>query len=350
MPHRSLPRPLRSPSTEFRKLLGCSGLCPLHPPLLPGVPISSPPKPDLRNHPFRVLAFAFWFRTPNGLPNCSPNAPAFTSSDICTRHAPHLGHQFPLPILGKVLFLWQGLNPSALLPLLALRSPQPGARAHGVVRRGQQAMARLRMGGVHVRRPRVRPLFRPGAAAGVRPLGAHPASKLRTAARLRAAPRLRTQTGHAAVPPPGGNPAQLLVRAEERTTWPPMRRPRSGRGLGRPTRGRGRAGRPPHGDVRPGSRRVAMEAAFPSLRASGGRPLPFNFFLNGGRGRCRAVPAPCDSAAPAYSGPRFTFPCCPRPRGLACCLSGRCTPLAGHLSTQPPPQVCAFQARAVGRG
>lgn len=68
--------------------------------------------------------------------------------------------------------------------------------------------------------------------------------------------------------------------------------PRSGRGLGRPTRGRGRAGRPPHGDVRPGSRRVAMEAAFPSLRASGGRPLPFNFFLNGGRGRCRAVPAP----------------------------------------------------------
>lgn len=147
MPHRSLPRPLRSPSTAFRKLLGCSGLCPLHPPLLPGVPISSPPKPDLRNHPFRVLAFAFWFRTPNGLPNCSPNAPAFTSSDICPRHAPHLGHQFPLPILGKVLFLWQGLNPSALLPLLALRSPQPGARAHGVVRRGQQAMARLRMGG-----------------------------------------------------------------------------------------------------------------------------------------------------------------------------------------------------------
>lgn len=66
-----------------------------------------------------------------------------------------------------------------------------------------------------------------------------------------------------------------------------MRRPKSRRGLSLSTLGRGRAGRaghPPHSDVRPGSRRVAMEAAFPALRASGGRPLPFNFFLLGRRG------------------------------------------------------------------
>lgn len=63
-----------------------------------------------------------------------------------------------------------------------------------------------------------------------------------------------------------------------------MRRPKSRRGLSLSTLGRGRAGHPPPSDVRPGSRRVAMEAAFPSLRASGGRPLPFNFFLPGRRG------------------------------------------------------------------
>lgn len=58
----------------------------------------------------------------------------------------------------------------------------------------------------------------------------------------------------------------------------------SGRGLDRRT---GAIRGPSPRDVSLASRRVAMETAFPSLRASGGRPLPFNFFLNGGRGQCK---------------------------------------------------------------
>lgn len=62
-------------------------------------------------------------------------------------------------------------------------------------------------GSVHMLRPRVHPLFHPGVAAAV---------KLTAGGRgpNASAPHLRTQLGHAAVPPPGGNPALLLVRAE----------------------------------------------------------------------------------------------------------------------------------------
>ena len=71
-----------------------------------------------------------------------------------------------------------------------------------------------------------------------------------------------------------------------------MRRPKSRRGLSLSALGRGRAGHPPHSDVRPGSRRVAMEAAFPSLRASGGRPPPIQLFPPWEEGLVGAGPSP----------------------------------------------------------
>lgn len=81
------------------------------------------PKPDLRNHSCRVFAVAFCFRSPKLTFRCFPNAPGFTFSDICARRAPNMGHHFPLPVVGKLLFFWQSLSPTALLPLPALRSP-----------------------------------------------------------------------------------------------------------------------------------------------------------------------------------------------------------------------------------
>ena len=81
------------------------------------------PKPDLRNHSCWVLAVAFCFRSPKLTFRCFQNAPAFTSSDICARRAPNKGHHFPFPVVGKLLFFWQSLSPTALLPLPALRSP-----------------------------------------------------------------------------------------------------------------------------------------------------------------------------------------------------------------------------------
>lgn len=100
--------------------------------------------------------------------------------------------------------------------------------------------------------------------------------------------RPRAAPAHSAWPrrsPASGEQSRAAIGASRPAMrWPPMRRPKSRRGLSLSMLGRGRAGHQPHSDVRPGSRRVAMEAAFPSLRASGGRPLPFNFFLPGRRG------------------------------------------------------------------
>lgn len=190
-------------------------------------------------------------------------------------------------------------------------------------------------------RPRVHPLSHPGIAAA-----------LKLTARGRgpnaSAPRLRTQRGHAAVPPPGGNPALLLVHTEVPTGVP------GGRGLGLLTRGRGRSGSPPRGDVRPVSRHVALETAFPSLWVSGGRLLPFSFFLFGGGRFLRSL-------QPVLSGPQFTFQCLRFPCGLDCFPSSCCIlsqPFTPTLTPsrcvrcgqQPPTQVCPphiYPGRAV---
>lgn len=102
--------------------------------------------------------------------------------------------------------------------------------------------------------------------------------------------------------------SRLLVRPEERKAVPPMKPPR-GRAEPGPRRRRGRTGSPPRGDVGSLSRRAALATAFPSRRVSGGRPLPFSFFLNGvlgGGGRKRrADPAPVRFRQPLLSEPRF---------------------------------------------
>lgn len=103
-----------------------------------------------------------------------------------------------------------------------------------------------------------------------------------------------------------------------------------GRGPHLPTRGRGRAERPPRGDVRLSSPRVTLETAFPSLRVSGGCPLPFIVFFNGGRGRCRADPAPSDPGSPCPLCVSVYLFVTPRrlqlPGSLGCHPSGRYSP------------------------
>lgn len=99
--------------------------------------------------------------------------------------------------------------------------------------------------------------------------------------------------------------SSLLVRPEERKAVPPMKPPR-GRAEPGPRCRRGRTGSPPRGDVGSLSRRAALATAFPSRRVSGGRPLPFSFFLNGVLG-----------GAEVSEGP--TPPLCDF--GSLCCLS-----------------------------
>lgn len=143
------------------------------------------------------------------------------------------------------------------VPLPALSHPQ--GSAHRVVGSVQQAMGRHKKV-VHETAPlRGSTCSAPGyAPSSVRetpspsdPLTRLPPPSCGLAAGVggglhASAPRLRTQRGHAGVPPPGGNLARPLVRTEpteERTTWPPMRRPSVG---GAWTEGRGRSGGPPH--------------------------------------------------------------------------------------------------------
>lgn len=119
----------------------------------------------------------------------------------------------------------------------------------------------------------------------------------RTCGQKEGAARPRAALAHCAEPPPpprGPPPAGQLraaIGARPRVTLPTANEvsPRWA-GPGPETRGRGRAGRPPRGDVRPELRRVALETAFPSLRVSGGRPLPFNFFSMGEGVRDRPRP------------------------------------------------------------
>lgn len=139
-----------------------------------------------------------------------------------------------------------------------------------------------------MRRPQVRPLLGPGLAEAVRPrlrLSPPNLQKLGEHERAAALPRSRLRSSsQAKVPPPSGHPALLLALPDNRTVRPLMRLnlERMGVWASRQAR-RGRLGRPSCGDVRLLSRWVALETAFPSLRVSGDRPLPFSLFLNGGK-------------------------------------------------------------------
>lgn len=145
--------------------------------------------------------------------------------------------------------------------------------------------------------PPATPPLPSGRCRAVRPSARLPPPNLQTRDRREGAARLRAAPAHSAAPaqPRPRRPGRAVIGARAGATGAATSEaPPAGRGLGPPTRGRGRAGRPPHGDVRPVSRRVAVETAIPFLRVSGGHPLPFSFFLNGRRGRRRADTAPCD--------------------------------------------------------
>lgn len=198
--------------------------------------------------------------------------------------------------------------------------PESGGRVTES-RRGQQTMPDVQ-GGVRENAPvrgstcgalRDAPSSVP-AQPSRQPLGAPPAPKFADARPQgggRTPPRRACALARpGAVPPPGVNATRSLARAEERRTRPPLRRPPRWAGPAPPDAGWGRAGRPPPGDVRPVSRRVAVETAIPFLRVSGGHPLPFSFFLNGRRGRRRADSAPCGLRRP-----------CPRRASVYLCFT-----------------------------
>lgn len=108
------------------------------------------------------------------------------------------------------------------------------------------------------------------------------------------------------------------------------------------TRGRGRAGSPPRGDVRPVSRHVALETAFPSLWVSGGRLLPFSFFLLGGGGGAGPAPPLAVPATPLSLGLSLAF------RASHSCVVWAAAPPSAapclrhaSLPSSPPAGVCA---------
>lgn len=157
---------------------------------------------------------------------------------------------------------------------------------------------------------------RPGPASAVKPRLRLPPPSLQTRGqRGGAAAPLSSRTRE--VPPPQGNLEFIGASGRAKggsTNEASPRREEPG-----PRRRRGRTGSPPRCDVRSLSRRAALATAFPSRRVSGGRPLPFSFFLNGvlGGGRKRrADPAPLRFRQPLLSEPRFPSPSLPNALGL----------------------------------
>lgn len=121
-------------------------------------------------------------------------------------------------------------------------------------------------------------------------------------------------------PPPGDNLRQLAL-PEDRRALPPMSPPR-GRADPGPTRGRGRTGRSPCGDVGSLSRCVSLATAFPS-QVSGGPPPPIQLFpqwgvVRGGGAEGSEEPTPplCEFGCLCWPEPRFTSAYLPCALGL----------------------------------
>lgn len=139
-------------------------------------------------------------------------------------------------------------------------------------------------GGVHVRRPQGRPLFRPGPASAVKPGLRLPPPSLQTRGERGGA---ACASGLAHPAPRGPSPAPMgqprAIGPSGRPKGGPANETSRGAGGARARPGAGGGGQGALPEVTSGGSRGALprQPRFHLSAFPGGRPLPFSFFLNG---------------------------------------------------------------------
>lgn len=240
-------------------------------------------------------------------------------------------------------------SPSCAPPARGLHAPPIRRSRHRVEEEGaadnawtwKEGCERTRRCGGPRAAPPATPPLPSGRCRAVRPSARLPPPSLQTrdhgegAARLRAA--LAHSAGPGAVPPSGANAALSLVRAEERTAGPPVRRPPGVGGAWAPRRADGgERGALPAVTSGPIRGALPWKPRFHSCGFPGATPSHSAFSSMGGGGGAGQRPPPAISADPVLAGPQFTF----LSRGLACSPSGRGSPRPG---TAPWLGVCAVR-------
>lgn len=322
-------------------------------------------QPESGNHPFRVLASPSSSHLLFSLPQLTSQLPPHHQIHLLAR-LQVLGMPC-LPPRGTPSLCQRWANSysfgKASGQVLSSRSPScapppPGGcmlpQSRGLVtqarRRGQQTMpgrgrrdARERGGArVHVRRPPLRPLFRPGAAEPSDP---------RRASRPQVCRRATTGRG-----PPASARACALSRPGRSPTFRRQRHAvigacggANGGATSEASPGAGAACAPRRADgggrgalptVTSGPFRGTLpwKPRFHSCGFPGATPSHSAFSSMGGGGGAGQTPPPAISAAPAVGGPQFTF----LSHGLACSPFGRSSlwpgtsPWLGVCPARPP--------------